>query len=209
MNDCFWSPISYSPTNRDDLSPGSGMIVIPRNWTASFHGAKDFTWGLGVTDPRALLRVTTGWGWNKSFNDNVTLLLDSSIDQLIKNSLFISLKGCSEKNNACNKQSPSNGSCKLYWFTTFDVTKDTETGRHSLTLTILFASWVHPNPANSSWGHLSPSMFTGFYHVFIHPHLMPWKIIHWWLGKLAGITLLDGWNPAPPRMMIIPLFMGF
>lgn len=134
MNDCFWSPISYSPTSQDDLSPGSGMIVIPRNWTASFHGAKDFTWGLGVTDPRALLRVTTGWGWNKSFNDNVTLLLDSSIDQLIKNSLFISLKGCSEKNNACNKQSSSNGSCKLYWFTTFDVTKDTETGRHSLTV---------------------------------------------------------------------------
>ena len=30
-------------------------------------------------------------------------------------------------------------------------------------------------------------------------------------GKVAmdGSTTVDGWNPAPPRMMIIPLFIGF
>ena len=28
-------------------------------------------------------------------------------------------------------------------------------------------------------------------------------------GRISDITTVDGWNPAPPRMMIIPLFIGF
>ena len=28
-------------------------------------------------------------------------------------------------------------------------------------------------------------------------------------GGVMSINTVDGWNPAPPRMMIIPLFIGF
>ena len=64
--------------------PGWIFLLAP-GWLLSLGTERHLSMGhkmwfgrLGVTNPRALK-----WGSNKAFNDNVTLLLESCVDQLI------------------------------------------------------------------------------------------------------------------------------
>ena len=47
----------------------------------------------------------------------------------------------------------------------------------------------------------------GVNHFDVHPHLWQDSFFHW--AKKTTPPTVDGQNPAPPRMMIIPLFIGF
>ncbi len=70
--------------------------VIPKSLKFSHWPSKDLTWGLGSYKSQSekvsfFLRVITGWGSNKAFNDTFTLLLETSIDQLMRKGMCMYL----------------------------------------------------------------------------------------------------------------------
>ena len=177
---------------RDDCYPSQLNGIFP--WGTRFH----LRFGCDRSqsfENVSLLLVTPGWGSNKSFNDNVTLLLESCVDQLMKNCIcFVHFSQRMFRNkHASNQKSSSNGSGNstnsphLMWQRTL---KQEDIPLHWPSYLFHEFTPIQQTVVEIIYPLLK---FTGLYHVFIHPHLMSSTILHW-ISELAGITLLGKYH---------------
>lgn len=172
------------------------IFLLAPGWLLSLGTERHLSMGhkmwfgrLGVTNPRALK-----WGSNKAFNDTLTLLLESCVDQLMKNCIcFVHFSQRLQRKKRLQKNSHQAMDQVTLLIHHIPVTKDTETGRHSLTRPSYLFHEFTPIQQTAVEIIYPLLKFTGLYHVFIHPHLMSSTILHW-ISELAGITLLGKYH---------------